>query len=83
MSDKLRLTKFGRSDRDHSTTQEAYGETTLFIRVKSQYLNKQNNQSLLASHPLVTHMSRVSEVLSVYDFMWLKTIDRAWANGHP
>ena len=77
---KLLKTKFGRPDNDHSVTQEACGETTLLLLMKSQYLDEQSKQALHASHPLVAHMARVSEALSRYDFTWLQSTDTEWAS---
>jgi hypothetical protein len=83
---RILLTKFGWSDRDHSATQEFCGETTLYLLIKSKCLDKQSKLAVFVSHPLVTHMAKVSTALSTYDFMYVANDHRhsvGLADSHP
>ena len=77
---KLRSTKFGQSTVDISATQEACRETTLYLLLQSGYLEAESRQAVLASHPLIAHLDRVSLALSDYDFRWIRETDTAWAS---
>ena len=76
---ELRLTKFGRPDKDHSVTQEACAETILFFIIKSGYLDIQATNALYNTNPLIPHMARMIDTLSHYDFRWIQQTDTNWA----
>ena len=77
---KLRSTKFGQSTVDISATQETCGKTTLYLVLQLQCLDKRSKQAVLATHPLIAHLARVSLALSNYDFRWIRETDTAWAS---
>ena len=65
---KLRTTKFGRPDKEHSVTQEACAKTILFFIIKSDYLDDQSIHALYATNPLIPYMARMTDTLSRYNF---------------
>jgi hypothetical protein len=76
----LRKTTFGRPDKDHSVTQVACFETTLFFLLKSNYLDEDSTRTLYDTNPLIPHMARMIDTLSDYDFRWIKNTDKDWAS---
>ena len=77
---QLRLGGFGRPDRDHSAVQEACAETSLFLVLKSGYLDDKSTCVLCQTNPLVGHLARTMTVLRSYDFGWLREPDTEWAS---
>ena len=77
---ELRLNGFGKQDKDHSAVQEACAETTLFLLLKSGYLDKESTEKLCTTHPLVDHLERTVATLKDYDFGWLRRTDEKWAS---
>ena len=75
----LRLTAFGRSDTDHSFTQEASFETCLLPLLKSGYLSAPDTYSLLDTHPLVSHLATSYVSLRSLDFRGLRDYNPDWA----
>ncbi len=75
----LRLTAFGRSDPDHSFTQEASFETCLLPLLKSGYLSAPDTYSLLDTHPLVSHLATSYVSLRSLDFRGLRDYNPDWA----
>ena len=75
----LRTNSFGPPDSKHSVTQEGSCETTLFLLVKSNYLDDTSIASLFTTNPLIPHLARMINILSTYDFRWLQDTDTNWA----
>lgn len=79
---ELASTGFGKPSRDHSFTQEASGETIVFTFLKygSQYLNNADKESLLNTHPLIKHISKMIKAFQQVDFTPLREYDRDYAS---
>ena len=77
---KLRRMTFGVPDLNHSVTQEACCETTLFFLIKSDYLCPASVTALYDTRPLFAHMACMIDTLSRYDFRWLQNTDLEWAS---
>jgi len=76
----LRLTAFGRSDANHSFTQEASFETCLLPLLKSGYLGIPDTLSLLETHPLISHLATSYISLQFLDFRGLREYNPDWAD---
>ena len=72
--------QFGQPDTDHSVTQEACAETTIFLSIKSGYFDTVSLANLCASHVLIAHMARQITALETYDFRWLQNTDTQWVS---
>ena len=79
-STELRTKGFGRPDREHSAVQEACGETTIFLVLKSGFLTKHETDAVRRTSPLVDHLIRTAHALGDYDFRWLRHPDTCWAS---
>ena len=64
---------------EHTATQEACAETTLFFVLKSGYLDSNSCSRLRATNPLVEHLAHTMSSLRDYDFGWLRAPDKGWA----
>lgn len=63
---------FGRPSRDHSFTQEASFETTVFQVLKSGYLENKDSSCLGETHPLLQHLWKMMKVYNTIDFTRLR-----------
>ena len=70
--------RMGRPDGNHSFTQEASFETSLFCVLTSGYLDYTGFASLADVHPLILHLSRMLVGLHDYNFSWLADEDPHW-----
>ena len=69
---------FGREDKNHSFTQTACFETTMFHVLKSGYLDIPTHTNLCNTHTLIQHMANMITKCSSYDFTWLRAYDKRW-----
>ena len=74
---ELRLGGFGRPDKEHTATQEACAETTIFFLLKSGYLDGNSSSCLRATNPLVEHLAHTISSLRDYDCGWLRAPDKS------
>ena len=83
---ELLRTGFGKPSKNHSFTQEASFETTLFqvIKVGRHYMTEKDFSNLRATHPLVDHLAKMTIWLSDpakrIDFSKLREYDLAYAS---
>ncbi len=77
---QLYKTNFGCQDTNHSVTQVACFETTLFFLIKSSFLDHTSMRHFYKTNPLILHMVRMIDTLSSYDVRWIKDTDMEWEN---
>ena len=76
---ELRLGGFGKPNKEHTATQEACAETTIFFLLKSNYLDSVSETCLRATNLLVEHLASTILLLCDYGFGWLCAPDKNWA----
>ena len=77
---QLLLSSFGQPDEDHSFTQVASFETTLFLVLKygHDYLDASSKSNLLSLHSLINHMDTMITFCAAYDVTWIRQHNLLW-----
>ena len=68
----MKASKFGKPSMDHSFTSEACFEHVMIFILKSEYISRSDQDSLLNSHPLFNHLNKMMIWSKKIQFMDLK-----------
>ena len=77
-SELQRRGRFGRSDLNHSVTQEAAFETCIFPILVSGFLGYYDFTALCNTHVLIPHLVKMIVTCHNYDFTWIAHEDPNW-----